>query len=73
MESATVVKNEGTKPNPWGAVPSPAHSPWGGGGGVQQQVPCSLEDVMSEQLATDLQAHENQQFSRWDSSLKEMF
>jgi len=43
------------KPNPWGTPNLPTATPWGK---PQTSLPCSLEDVMSEQLATELQQTE---------------
>ena len=49
----TVAEPSKDTTSPWKR--STGGSPWGKTSPVQ---PCSLEDVMSEQLATDLQAEE---------------
>lgn len=46
---------ESPKPNPWDKAQT-GSSPWGK---TTEVIPCSLEDVMSEQLAGDLQQKEN--------------
>ncbi len=55
---ATVIDNSAAtpqRPSPWAA---PTGSPWGQKAVV---MPCSLEDVMSEELAKDLQEKEERE------------
>ena len=41
-------------------------SPWGGTKGCVPVAPCSLEDVMSEQLASDLDSAQRTQQEEWE-------
>lgn len=54
----TMTERTGESPNPWSR--SAGGSPWGN---TSQVAPCSLEDVMSEQLATELQVEEESSFA----------
>ena len=54
----TITESPISPTNAWSQKSTPVTSPWGN---KVEVIPCSLEQVMSEQLASELASEENRQ------------